>query len=291
MRASLASSVLCVVAALSSGCVFEAQCLGAGATRDSAGRCVAADDGGARDGGVRDGALDAAPFDAGPSDGGVDADVPDAGPADAGCGEVPRAYTAVADTLVVETACSLPGHLGGSTFLNLGAGHGLFRFAVDADVADALAGGRVASARLVLYRAWGCGTDVCPASAGSLSARGMRSDWDEGVGGGSTTQVDYSGCDWCRRRDATPPMAWAVAGATGIGLDVGATAGTASFGVSETEIAVDLAPSLLVSWLVPSLTTTVPLSVQVVPETGTFVTSAREAGAAFAATLELGVCP
>lgn len=291
MRASLASSVLCAAVALSSGCVFEAQCLGAGATRDSAGRCVAAADGGARDGGARDGAPDAAPLDAGPSDGGVDADLPDTGLLDAGCREVRRAYTAAADTLIVATACSLPGHLGGSTFLDLGAGNGLFRFALDAELASALAAGRVTTARLVLHRATACGSiDVCAASAGSLSARAMRSDWDEGIGGGSTTPVDSSGCDWCRRRDAMPPLMWAVEGATGIGIDVGATAGTASFGVTEAEIAVDLDPSVLVRWLGPSLTTTAPLALQVVPGTGTFVAASRETGAASAPILELGAC-
>ena len=291
MRASLASSVLCVVAALSSGCVFEAQCVGVGATRDSAGRCVAAVDGGARDGAVRDGALDAAPLDAGPPDGGVDADLPDADLPDAGCSEVRRVYAAAADTMIHSGACNTANHLGESAFLNVGMGNGLFRFAVDAEFASALATGRVASARLVLYRAWGCGADACPATAGTLSARAMRSDWDEGIGGGSTMQVDYSGCDWCRRRDGTPPLMWAVNGATGIGLDVGPTAGTASFGVSETEIAVDLDPSVLGSWVGPSLTTTALFSLQVVPETGTFVAASHEAGAAYAATLELGVCP
>ena len=294
MRASLASSVLCVAAALSGGCVFEDKCVGVGATRDASGRCVAAADGGARDGGARDGALDAAPLDgaldAGPSDGGVDADLPDAGPPDAGCSEVRRVYPAVADTMIHSLACLSANHLGGSPFLNVGMGNGLFRFAVDGDVADALARSRGTTARLTLYRAWDCGGGTCPATVGTLSARAMRSDWDEGMGGGSTMQVDYSGCDWCRRQGGTTPDRWAVDGATGIRTDVGPTAGMVSFETTETELAIDLDPSLLGAWLVMPVGATAPLSVQVVPGMGTFVTTAREAGATHAATLELGVC-
>lgn len=286
MRASILATGVCVVVALAGGCVFEERCV-EGATRDASGRCVARTDGGA-DGGPRDGSMDTGVIEGGTDAGMIDAGATDAG-LDGGCGPAIRSFPVVADTQIFAGACIGANHAGAFQYLNLNAGSGLFRFQLDDDARSALAASRVVGARLVLQRHRDCDAPgmPCPAAAGSLRARPMRSDWDEGSDG-SPVFVAYAGCDWCRRAGGMTAVRWGADGATAMGIDVGPYAGTASFDTAESTVAVPLDPADFYDWLNPA---TSLLSIQTVPETGTLVVASRETSAEPPAALELDVCP
>jgi hypothetical protein len=242
-----------------------------------------ADDAGAR----RDGRVD--PTDAGEADGGSDAGATDSGGIDGGCAPMTRTFEVDGDSLINASECRGANHAGSSAFLNLGIGNGLFRFELPPQAQAALAEGRVVGARLVLHRDPDCITG-CPAVAGMLRARPMRSDWDEGSDGVSTVQVDYAGCDWCRRvGGAAAPEGWGADGATQIGVDVGTFAGMVSFGIAEPSVVIALDPGDLADWT-QFISGAFYLSIETVPAGGAFVVAARENPVEPPAELELDIC-
>jgi hypothetical protein len=229
------------------------------------------------DGGVDDDA--SADADAG-ADGGVDGDVGvDARTCDTATLMVQN------DTVIFDSSCNVANHNGASTFLNLGLdnAHGLFRFDLTGEMRSALLDGSVSNARLVLIRTTDCDGSPCPADAGSIGVRPMRSDWDEGA-----TTASYAGADWCRRTAGMTGLQWSSPGASAAGVDVGDDAGSTTFGMDEPQITIDLDPGAFGEWADGS-TGTPRLSLRTAAS-AMFVAAAREGGEDGAARLELDIC-
>ncbi len=229
--------------------------------------------------------------DAGVPDGSVvnDGAAPDGAVGDAGidaptCTTTTMPLTVQSDTVLLESSCNGAIHEGASPVLNLGDdnAHGLFRFTLSGEMRAALFDGSVSGARLVLFRATDCFGASCPAAAGTLHVRPMRSDWDEG------TSADYSGADWCRRTSGLTPLHWSSPGASSAGVDRGAEAGSATFGVDDSPIVVELDSSGLGDWA--NAVTGAPQLTFQTEATAAFVAAARENETFSAARFELDVC-
>lgn len=251
------------------------------------------DDAAAPDLGVADlGERDAGGPDLGERDaGGPDLGERDAGAPDAGCALETVSLRATADTTLVRSECNGANHQGASRLTHSGIGRPLYRFALPRDVEAAFASGRVRAMELVLTRFTDASTTGpcsgrCPATAGALTARPVRNDWDEGSDG-STSFVAYGGADWCRRRAGDSGAPWGEPGASQMGVDVLAEAGTATVDATQPTVAIPLDPSLWggLTFLGSSL------SVQVLDGDATFLAISREEDRNRAAELRVSLCP
>ncbi|MGE0785151.1 MAG: hypothetical protein AB7S26_05635 [Sandaracinaceae bacterium] len=250
-----------------------------------------------RDGG---GGVDASRDDAGrdagrPDAGGIDAGLADSGASDGGPPDAPTCTTTAmriavaADTVLSTAECLAANHQGFYEYLQLGIGHGMFRFRLPSTVTAAISEGRVIGARLIFNRASFC-RGTCPATTpGHVDVFPARSDWDEGSTGASgQPQMDYAGADWCRRRANASSRMWDADGASGVPADVGGVAvGALDYMTVESPLTIELDTREL--WSDFQMRGGDALTLQT-RATGVVIVATREAGAAVDPELELDVC-
>jgi len=272
------------------------------AARDLGGLDAGRGDGGLPDatiteGGVVDGGtLDASTMDGSTGDlGGPDTGTPDLGAPDAGCTLVTESLVTRADTTIVPTNCNGANHLGHFTHTHTGIGRTLYTFGFTSAVRQAFLDGRVRSLAMRLTRftdfsALGPCGGICPATAGTLSARPLRYDWAEGSDG-STTFTPYAGADWCRRVGGDPAgAAWSSEGASTVGNDVLGMAGSTTVTADQAVAVIPLDPTRWSGVLFLDAL----LAVQVLGSAdgaATFLAWSREGSAESAARLEVSYCP
>ncbi|MBS2027603.1 MAG: hypothetical protein JST54_06855 [Deltaproteobacteria bacterium] len=126
--------------------------------------------------------------------------------------------TPLGDTVLVSGNGSTGLNFGQLTVANVSAGlgpqgsAGLFSFTLSPNAVTAFSTGNILSVELVVTRALqdaqNCGGGGCPASAGTLTANALRTDWTEGNGNAG------SGATWDTVDGHTP---WNGSGATGAG--------------------------------------------------------------------------
>jgi hypothetical protein len=257
--------------------------------------------------GAKDGAGSPGPAPSSPprfgNDGDAGLDVGGGGGDGASCMETVTADISVsADTILIGGASPAQAWCNGANYggdfpqLNVGVGiHsvGAFRFALPEGLASAIAAGSPSTKMdLILKRSptgGQCGTSPCPQACGTLTAFGMRSDWEEGA----TSFSPYSGADWCRRGSGAGAVEWEKQGATGA-LDTGAAAGSTPIcdgldhsATPQSEVDIAITPSSIASWIDGSR----QLTIRVEPtDGGVFTAASRENGAVAGAVLHVTYC-
>jgi hypothetical protein len=187
------------------------------------------------------------------------------------CDLHPFAFSAKADTVINDGECDASNYSGGYGYMNVGIGRGLYRFDIHGALVDAFAEGRVDSMSIELSRDVAClgPSEACPAAAGTLVARPLRSDWTEGP----EIFTPYMGADWCRRGAGQGSASWQAPGASGT-QDSGDVSGTALVDASQPSVTIDLDPPAHQTFVASG---DVELSVMVIAEYGAvFVAATKE---------------
>ena len=248
-----------------------------------------------------DASLDLGLADAARADGGApdatitEGGVVDGGTTDAGC--VTRVVTLPvgADTTLRPDICLAENHQGAELITRTDVGRPLYRFTLPVEVETAFSTGSIRELSLHLTRftdasPTGPCEGSCPASAGTLTARPVRPDWDEGSDG-SPTYMPNAGADWCRRTGGSlGGERWGADGASEEGSDVLAVAGSVAVDATQPTVDIPLDASI---WAASTSFYIDKLSVQLLDAThgsASFLAWSREGSAEHAAQLRVAFC-